>query len=59
MNERMKQIAEETKRLKLMTDAQRKKYFHDKAHADDHLNEFKKKGDRHHHNVKVKVLSAE
>lgn len=30
-----------------MTEAQKKKYFHDKDHAMDHLHEFKKKDEKH------------
>ena len=59
MAERMKELADEAKRVKMMTDAQRKKYYHDKAHANDHLNEFKKKGKMHQHNTKPKVMTAE
>ena len=42
-----------------MTDAQKKKYYHDKSHALDHLNEFKKKEKNHSMNKKAKPLTSD
>ena len=57
--ERLREIAEENKKLKGMTEAQKKKYFHDKSHAFDHLNEFKKSDKDHVIHKKPKPLTSD
>ena len=58
-DEKLKEKERENKLLRTMTEAQRKKYFHDKSHAMDHLNEFKKREKSDNCVKKPKPLSSD